>query len=126
MSAFHPSQAHIFKLWQVYLDNVSPLLKVTNSATLQSRIVAAVNASGNISSPLGALMFSIYCVAVASLTDDECHSFFGNSRHDLLLRYAFACRFTLLGCNFLQSDDIDCLTAMHLYFVSCSLSWVHC
>jgi hypothetical protein len=34
LAALHPNQGQIFKLWQVYLENVDPLLKVTHTPTL--------------------------------------------------------------------------------------------
>ncbi|KAK4139648.1 uncharacterized protein C8A04DRAFT_15684 [Dichotomopilus funicola] len=118
VAAMHPDQARIFRLWQFYLDNVNPLLKVTHTPTLQARIIDAVGNLGNISAPLEALMFSIYCVAVLSLTDSQCESLLGSPKRDLLSGYQFACRQALLDCNVLQSSDHDCLTALFLYLVS--------
>ncbi|KAH2544623.1 hypothetical protein KXW97_001886 [Aspergillus fumigatus] len=40
--ALHPEQVQIFRLWQIYLENVNPLLKVTHTPTLQPRIVDAI------------------------------------------------------------------------------------
>lgn len=34
LSTSHSEQVHIFRLWQIYLDNVNPLLKVTHTPTL--------------------------------------------------------------------------------------------
>ncbi|KAH6612269.1 hypothetical protein B0J18DRAFT_474090 [Chaetomium sp. MPI-SDFR-AT-0129] len=118
VAAMHPDQARIFRLWQFYLDNVNPLLKVTHTPTLQARIIDAVGNLGNISAPLEALMFSIYCVAVLSLTDSQCESLLRSPKRDLLSGYQFACRQALLDCNVLQSSDHDCLTALFLYLVS--------
>ena len=39
LSTLHPPQAQIFRLWQIYLDNVNCLLKVTHPATLQPQII---------------------------------------------------------------------------------------
>ncbi|GKU11278.1 unnamed protein product, partial [Fusarium langsethiae] len=39
LHTLHPEPAHLFRLWQIYLDNVNPLLKVTHTPTLQARIV---------------------------------------------------------------------------------------
>lgn len=43
LSLPHPSQMQISKLWQVYLDNVNPLLKATHTPTLQTRIIDAAS-----------------------------------------------------------------------------------
>ncbi|KAK6845968.1 C6 transcription factor [Apiospora arundinis] len=33
LSTLHPEPIQIFRLWQIYLDNVDPLLKVTHTPT---------------------------------------------------------------------------------------------
>ncbi|EPS34263.1 hypothetical protein PDE_09227 [Penicillium oxalicum 114-2] len=118
LSASHPSQAHIFRLWQIYLDNVNPLLKVTHTPTLQSRIIDAVSDIANISPTLEALMFSIYCVSLMSLSGEQCRAMFGAARKELLASYQFACQQALRRCGVLRSSDRECLTALYLYLVS--------
>lgn len=113
-----PDHVQIFKLWQIYLDNVDPLLKVTHTPTLQARLINATGNLKNVDSKLEALMFGIYCVAVMSLTNMECLDMFASEKDGLLQRYRFGCQQALLKCGFLQSDDRDCLTALFLYLVS--------
>lgn len=120
LAASHPEQVQIFKLWQIYLDNVNPLLKVTHTPTLQPRLIDAASDIENISPPLEALMFSIYCAAVLSLTDDECRSSFRLSKDYLLSGYQVACKQALLKCAPWRSSDRDCLTALYLYLVCIS------
>ncbi|KAL2137145.1 hypothetical protein VTI74DRAFT_8777 [Chaetomium olivicolor] len=113
----HPEQTKIFRLWQIYLDNVDPLLKVTHTPSLQARIVEAVGDLANLGPPLEALLFSIYCVAILSLDQERCRNVFG-SKKDLLAGYRFACRQALLNCRILLTSDHDCLVALYLYLVS--------
>lgn len=118
LSGSHPEQVQIFRLWQIYLDNVNPLLKVTHTATLQPRIIDAVSDVANISPPLEALIFSIYCISVLSLEDDQCRSMFRISKPDLLAGYQSACQKALLKCSVWRSSDVESLTAYFLYLVS--------
>ncbi|KAF7593759.1 hypothetical protein BBP40_010935 [Aspergillus hancockii] len=118
LSTLHPEQVQIFRLWQIYLENVDPLLKVTHTPTLQSRIINAASNMTNISPTLEALMFSIYCIAILSLTEHECVSLFGSSREDLLKGYRFGCQQALTNSEFLRSNDRDCLTALLFYLIS--------
>ncbi|KAI1375292.1 hypothetical protein F4677DRAFT_454930 [Hypoxylon crocopeplum] len=118
LAASHPEQGQVFRLWQIYLDNVNPLLKVTHTPTMQPRIIDAACDVENISPALEALIFSIYCVAVLSLTDDECRVSFRLSRDYLLAGYQVACKQALLKCSPWRSNDRDCLTALYLYLVS--------
>lgn len=118
ISTLHPEPIQIFRLWQLYLENVDPLLKVTHTPSLQGRMIEAAGNVSNIKPPLEALMFSIYCMSVESLGVDDCQNMFGSSKPDLLRIYQFGCQQALLNCGFLQSDDRECLTALYFYLVS--------
>jgi hypothetical protein len=118
LSTLHPDPVQIFRLWQIYLDNVNPLLKVTHTPSLQGRIIEAASNVTNINPTLEALIFSIYCTSILSLMVEDCQTMFGSSKEDLLMRYQFGCQQALLNCGFLRSSDRDCLTALYLYLVS--------
>ncbi|KAI3123872.1 transcriptional regulator family: Fungal Specific TF [Penicillium roqueforti] len=118
LSASHPTQVQIFRLWQIYLDNVNPLLKVTHTPTLQTRIIDAASDIANVDPILEALMFSIYCVSILSLTEDQCITLFGSPKKDLLKAYQSACQQALRSCCILRSSNLECLTALYLYLVS--------
>ena len=118
LSTLHPGPVQIFRLWQIYLDNVNPLLKVTHTPSLQGRIIEAASNVTNVNPTLEALMFSIYCMSSLSLIAEECQTIFGSSKEDLMMRYQFGCQQALLNCGFLRSNERDCLTALYLYLVS--------
>lgn len=119
LSLLHPPQIQIFKLWQVYLDNIHPLLMVTHAPTLQNRILDAAGALSMIEAPLEALMFSIYCVATMSLTESECSSVLATSRNIALARFRYGARQALQKCEVLRCDAYDSLAALYLYLVCC-------
>ena len=118
VSTLHPEQIQIFRFWQIYLDNVNPLLKVTHTPTLQARLIDAASDMTRIKPELVALMFSIYCVSIMSLSEDECPAMFGSSKEALLAKYQSGCQQALINCGFMRSVDRDCLTALFLYLVS--------
>ncbi|KAM0185567.1 hypothetical protein ACHAPQ_008233 [Fusarium lateritium] len=118
LSTLHPEPAHLFRLWQIYLDNVNPLLKVTHTPTLQSRIVEAVSNLKDIPPTLEALMFGIYCIAVLSLGEEECQTMFKQSKAQLSTRFQFGCQQALVNSQFLRTTSRDCLTALFLYLIS--------
>ena len=113
-----PQPVQIFQLWQLYLDNVNPLLKVTHIPSLQGRIIEAAGNVLEINPELKALMFSIYCIAVLSLTEEDCQSMFAECKADLLARYQLGCQQALLHSRFQRTTNRDCLTALYLYLVS--------
>ena len=118
ITSLHPETVQIFRLWQLYLDNIDPLLKVTHTPSLQSRILEAAGNISLITPSLAALMFSFYSMAIVSITVDECQTMFGLSKLELLRKYQFGCQQALLKCGFLRCGHRDCLTAFYLYLVS--------
>ncbi|KAL4801192.1 hypothetical protein BDV18DRAFT_165181 [Aspergillus unguis] len=121
-SSLHPEPSQIFRLWQIYLDNVDPLLKVTHTPTLQSRIVEAVASPKSVPPVLQALMFGIYCMATLSLMPGDCQSSFGASREETLAHYQHSCRLALIHARFLRSNDRECLTALFFYLMALRLT----
>ena len=118
LTGLHPNPVQIFRLWQIYLDNVNPLLRVTHTPTLQGRIIEAASNLQSIDPVLQALMFSIYCMALTSINDEGCVPIFGFSRDETLTRYQICCKQALLECEFHRSNDRNCLVALYLYLVS--------
>jgi hypothetical protein len=114
----HPSAIQIFQLWQLYLNNVDPLLKLTHTPTLQGRIIEASANLGKVSKSLEALMFAIYFMAITSIEDDEVLATFNELKPDLLRRYYTACQYALVNAGFMRNPDLTLLQAYLLYLVS--------
>jgi hypothetical protein len=125
MYTLHPQPVQIFQLWQLYLDNVNPLLKVTHTPSLQGHIIEAAGNILNIKPELEALMFGIYCTATLSLSEDNCQSIFGSPKSHLLAQYQLGCQQALLNSRFLRYTSRDCLTALFLYLVRRSSPCAH-
>jgi hypothetical protein len=63
-------------------------------------------------------MFSIYCMAIFSLDQEQCQAMFGRRRSEIIRGYQVGAREALVNCEFLKSSDRECLTALHLYLIS--------
>ncbi|KAI2606691.1 hypothetical protein GGR54DRAFT_633353 [Hypoxylon sp. NC1633] len=113
----HPSAIQIFQLWQIYLNNVNPLLKLTHTPTLQVRIIEAGANLDKVSRPLEALMFSIYLMAITSIDEAECQATFNDSRNSLLGKYYYAAQQALLNAGFMRTPDLTLLQAFLLYLL---------
>ena len=114
----HPSAIHIFQLWQIYLLNVDPLMKLTHTPTLQVRIIEASANLDKVSRSLEALMFAIYLIAVTSMGDDEVVTTFNEKRQTLISKYQQAAQQSLVNAEFMRSPDITLLQAYYLYCVN--------
>ena len=124
LNSLHPEPVHIFRLWQIYLDNINPMAKITHAPTLQQHIIEASSALNEVTPGFEALMFGIYCAAILSITDEECLSIFGEDRDTLNLRYQSGCQQALVNAGFLRTLDMRVLIALFLYLVSSpTLDW---
>lgn len=123
LALLHPNPVHIFRLWQIYLENIDPLLKVTHAPSLQVRIIEAASNVSKIDANMHALLFSIYCVSVFSLSPEDCQTILETPRDELLENYHNACEEALINCEFLATNDRDCLTALLLYLVGSCLPY---
>ena len=117
LASLHPDAVQIFRLWQVFLDNVNPLTKVVHGPSLQPRIVEGVSNLSGINPVLEALLFSIYSMSIRSLVEHECYTLFGSSKEDILAKYQFGCQQALVNCGFLRTNERECLVALYLYIV---------
>ncbi|KAK7186692.1 hypothetical protein DPSP01_001046 [Paraphaeosphaeria sporulosa] len=118
LRTFHPSPGQIFKLWQVYLDNINPLIKVFHAPSVQQIIS---NASGNLDDVpknVECLMFGIYCTAVESLGNSECIAIMGSPKDVVSQRFKTAGHLALIRSSFLKTSDPMVLQALVLYITS--------
>ena len=117
----HPTAMQIMQLWQVYVNNVDPLLKLTHTPTLQKRVIEAsgkISSGMSIDADLEALLFSIYFISVNSLTEAETLASLGISKSSLQARYHVASQQALLNVNLMRTLDMTVLQAYVLHLVS--------
>lgn len=115
---WHPDPAQIFKLWQSYLDNVNPLVKMFHAPTVQQMISNAAGNLEDIPRNLEALMFGIYCVSAESLTEDQCLSILACVKVKALQRFRSGAQLALARANLLRTSDLLVLQAFVLFIVS--------
>jgi hypothetical protein len=120
-ASLRPEPVQVFRLWQIYIDNVDPLLKVTHIPTLQPRIIEAMGDAKRSTPTLEALMCGIYCMAVNSLRDAECRETFGAPKKQLMHKFRCLCQQALCQAEYLRTTDRDCLTAWYFYLVCVDL-----
>ncbi|RFU31907.1 hypothetical protein B7463_g4408, partial [Scytalidium lignicola] len=116
--SLHPEPVHIFKLWQTFLVNVNPLIKIFHAPTVQQTILDSSCDLENVPKTSEALMFSIYLLAVTSLNNEECENTYGESRESLITKYCYATQQALINANYLKSLSIAVLQAYTLFLLS--------
>jgi hypothetical protein len=114
----YPSSIQSIQLWQVYINNINPLLKISHIPTLQPRVIEASADLDNVSKELRALMFAIYFTAVNSMADEDVQTTFGEKKSDLMAQYRESTEQALIDACFMKSNDIEVLQGYVLYLVS--------
>ncbi|KAB2574846.1 Transcription factor vrtR1 [Lasiodiplodia theobromae] len=118
MRNLHPQPPHIFLLWQAFLDNVNPLVKLLHAPTVQRQILKAATNLDAIDPGTEALMFAIYTFAIVSLSPEECQSTFGESKNELLAKFHHGTKLALHRAEFLRSSQLIVLQAYILYLLA--------
>jgi hypothetical protein len=118
LRSLHPTPIQIFKLWQTYLDNVNPLVKLFHAPTVQQFVCDAIGNLDDLPRNLEALLFGIYSVSVESLTDSECVSILEESKSAAFQRFRTGAQCALANANLLTSSDMMVLQAFVLFIVS--------
>lgn len=113
----HPSSIHIFQLWQVYINNINPLLRITHAPTAQGRVIEASAHLEGVSSGLKAFMFAVYLIALISFEDAEVQAMFGEAKMRVVSRFQLVAQQTLINAGLMRTSDITVLQAYILYLV---------
>ena len=118
LRTFHPSPGQIFKLWQIYLDNINPLIKVFHAPSVQQIVSNASGSLDDVPKNVECLMFGIYCTAVESLGNSECIAIMGEPKNVVSRRFKTASHLALIRCSFLKTSDLIVLQALVLFITS--------
>ncbi|KAJ6044230.1 hypothetical protein N7460_005585 [Penicillium canescens] len=116
--SLHPETPQVFQLWQIFLNNVNPIVKLLHAPSTQQLILEAASDLNHISRPMEALLFSMHLCAVASMNDETSRRVLGASRSDLMTRFSRAAEQALVNANFLRSTNIQILQALSLYLLA--------
>ncbi|KAK3341886.1 fungal-specific transcription factor domain-containing protein [Lasiosphaeria hispida] len=117
LRSLHPLPSQIPFMWQVYQENVDPILKVLHVPTMNKVIRELRNNLDSLTPSTEALMFSIYYAAITSLDEDEVKLNFGADKDVLLQQYRFALEQALSRANFLTTPDLTVAQAFLLFLV---------
>ena len=120
LRSLHPFASGIAFLCITYFQNVDPLVKILHRPTVQVAISAAADnlTAGPIEPSQEALMFSMYFVAVTSLSQEQCLAALGQDREKLLAQFKYGAETALANARFLTSTELKSLQAFVIYVVS--------
>lgn len=117
LSGFHPSHGHAMKLWEVHVQNVEPICRVSHVPTT-TRMVELVSRQPSLATKAQEChLFAIYHFAVYTLTNEECLREFGQPRGVLLAKYEHAQRQALVNASWLKTTQMPVLQALVLLLI---------
>ncbi|RYP67742.1 hypothetical protein DL771_007075 [Monosporascus sp. 5C6A] len=117
LSKLHPLPSQIPFIWQVYVENVDPLVKILHVPTMDKIIRDWRNSMNNLSPGLEALMFAIYLGSITSMEEDEVKLNFGVEKATLVNKHRFAAEQALAKANFLTTSELVVVQAFTLFLV---------
>jgi hypothetical protein len=112
-----PSQHMRYMLLRLYQDRVDCLFKITHWPTIVSKIEMQYNDGyyRPLSPSVQALEFSIYFLAMCSISDQESQEMFLENRQTLLERYRVATEISISTADLLNNPDLTNLQAFIIY-----------
>jgi hypothetical protein len=119
----HPQPVQAFKLWQCYLDNINPLVKVFHAPTVQQVVTEANGNLDQVPRNVEALLFAIYCITLESLSDGECTAIMSEPKVAVRERFRSGAQHALINASFLKTSDLMVLQALTLFIVSFSVTF---
>jgi hypothetical protein len=107
----------MLRLWQIFLENFNPLVKLLHYPSAQQTISAAMSDYTKLDATTEAFVLSVSLCAVTTMSNQECLDQVGEARSTLLARYSEATQQALANAQFLKSTDIVILQSLTLYLV---------
>ncbi|MCJ1293134.1 hypothetical protein MMC34_004687 [Xylographa carneopallida] len=114
----HPSRDQIPIYWDIYKDNVDPLIRLLHRPTVERLVLNASNNLDSLDKATEALMFAIYLATVTSLNAEQCQSLLQQDKEIAVQRYRFGAEQALARAGFLETNQLMVLQAFTLFLVS--------
>ncbi|GAW11645.1 hypothetical protein ANO14919_009930 [Xylariales sp. No.14919] len=117
LRSLHPLPSQMLFYWQVYMDNVDPIVKLLHVPAMTKIVKELRSDMSTITPGVEALMFAIYLAAITSMEHDEVMTNFGAEKPQLLARYRFATEQALAKANCVTTSELVVLQAFVLFLI---------
>ncbi|KAJ5545874.1 hypothetical protein N7494_003459 [Penicillium frequentans] len=114
---YHPPLPKVSKFWEIYNQNVAPLITILHKATVRSLLIEAAQHPEALDKNSEALVFSIYLSAIVSSKPEDCLAQLGEDRKTAVKRYRFAVEQALARAGFLNTQSLVLLQAAILFLI---------
>lgn len=123
LSSQHPIIQHANFLWERFIRNANPLIKIEFDWALEQLRSISTTSEGRVQlkDEEHAFVFSVYLMSVVSLPQEECARFLGQPKEDLLSHYQAICEQALSRSNIFCITNTTVIRAILLYIVGRTL-----
>ncbi|KAF7597110.1 hypothetical protein BBP40_010584 [Aspergillus hancockii] len=118
LRSYHPPPSKVALLWDIYLENVAPLLPIVHKPTGKQLFANAAEHPESLDKNSEALLLAMYFVSVVSLTPEQCISLLGEERDASVSRYRFAVEQALSKANLLNTQSLMLLQAAVIFLIA--------
>ena len=113
----HPQPKYIMKYWKLWVENVSPVMKIMHRPSMERLFMNAVADLNQISRPAEAIMFTLYLSVITSLSVEDCKLELGLDREVALRQFRYASEQALARAGFIETQDFLVLQAFLMLLV---------
>jgi len=117
LRGYHPPPEQVTFLWNVYLENVAPVISLLHRPTLSTLFNGPAQNPDLLDKNSEALVVTIYFVTAVSLSQEQCQLKLGESREAVVSRYRFAVEQALSKANLLNTQNLMLLQAAVLFLI---------
>ncbi|KAL5339324.1 fungal-specific transcription factor domain-containing protein [Aspergillus crustosus] len=112
---FHPPLGKVPVLWDIYAENVKPLLPIVHGPAAQQLFIKAARAPDTLDKNNEALVLAMYFTAIVSMSSEQCLARLGEGRDTLVSRYRFAVEQALSRANFMNTQSLTLIQAAVIF-----------
>ncbi|KAL4954141.1 fungal-specific transcription factor domain-containing protein [Aspergillus filifer] len=118
LNLLRPSPVTIVLLWQNYLENVDPVIKIFHTPSVQKLVMRAVHGRDSLDLASECLLFAIYYATVASMSPSSCREGLKTDRGTLVKQYRTAVEYLLSHLDLRGSTSMTVLQAFTIYLIT--------
>ncbi|RVD84630.1 uncharacterized protein DFL_006369 [Arthrobotrys flagrans] len=111
----HPHPSQLLLLWQAYVDDIDPFIKVLHVPSMTRLIRGLRGQYHSLKPTTEALIFAICLAAVSVSTEEDICQHFNTNKQELLSRYQLCAEQTFEKIGILTSDSIESVQALGIY-----------
>ncbi|KAF9883141.1 hypothetical protein FE257_004061 [Aspergillus nanangensis] len=117
LRSFHPPSGTVPVLWNIYLENVAPLVPIIHKPSAKQIFANAAQFPDMLDKNSEALLLAMYFVSIISMSPAQCLSILGEERDTAVKRYRFAVEQALSKANILNTQNLILLQAVVIFLI---------